>query len=218
MTALDIETIYNVVTRIFKDGQNLTQLEQRDLLNELWRLRTGKTADEFLKNTRNNRKLCIKRGTRAENNQYTGKMGEITMDTDTNSIRVHDGQTRGGVEMARADSVVDMRETDYVVAWQNPTPENNHTWYRRYKSGWVEQGQGMLSGGSAVATTHALPVEMATSNYTVVITSTMSSSSTNHYGIGVDSLTPTSFITRGHFGANGAGNTFSWYVCGMCAL
>lgn len=172
MTALDIETIYNVVTRIFKDGQNLTQLEQRDLLNELWRLRTGKTADEFLKNTRNNRKLCIKRGTRAENNQYTGKMGEITMDTDTNNIRVHDGQTLGGVEMARADSVVDMRETDYVVAWQNPTPENNHTWYRRYKSGWVEQGgRASVTGhGTASNSNIILPIEMASNSYDVVAT------------------------------------------------
>lgn len=218
MTALDIETIYNVVLRMFKDGQNMTQLEQRDLLNELWRMRTGKTADEFLKNTVNNRKLCIKRGTRAENDTYIGQIGEITMDTETKNIRVHDGQTLGGVAMARADSVVDMTGTDYVVAWQLPTTENNHTWYRRYKSGWVEQGQGMLSGGSAVATMHALPVKMATNNYTVIITSTMTSSSTNHYGIGVDNLTATSFITRGHFGADGAGNTFSWYVCGMCAI
>ena len=29
---------------------------------------------------------------------------------------------------------------DYVVESQEPTAENNYTWYRKYKSGWVEQG------------------------------------------------------------------------------
>lgn len=29
---------------------------------------------------------------------------------------------------------------DAVVEYQNPTAENNYTWYRKYASGWVEQG------------------------------------------------------------------------------
>lgn len=29
---------------------------------------------------------------------------------------------------------------DYVIETQAPTAENNYTWYRKYKSGWVEQG------------------------------------------------------------------------------
>ena len=29
---------------------------------------------------------------------------------------------------------------DFVVETQLPTAENNYTWYRLYKSGWVEQG------------------------------------------------------------------------------
>lgn len=29
---------------------------------------------------------------------------------------------------------------DYVVDFQAPTAENNYTWFRKYKSGWVEQG------------------------------------------------------------------------------
>ena len=31
-------------------------------------------------------------------------------------------------------------DIDYVVESQLPTAENNYTWYRLYKSGWVEQG------------------------------------------------------------------------------
>lgn len=28
---------------------------------------------------------------------------------------------------------------DYVIAMQRPTADNGYTWYRKYKSGWVEQ-------------------------------------------------------------------------------
>ena len=31
-------------------------------------------------------------------------------------------------------------DIDYVVEWQTPTSSNNYTWYRLYKSGWIEQG------------------------------------------------------------------------------
>ena len=42
------------------------------------------------------RKLQILRGTTALNNSYTGSVGELTMDTTTNQIRIHDGSTVGG--------------------------------------------------------------------------------------------------------------------------
>lgn len=38
----------------------------------------------------------IRRGTTAENDNFTGAEGEITMDTDKKQLRVHDGQTQGG--------------------------------------------------------------------------------------------------------------------------
>lgn len=36
---------------------------------------------------------------------------------------------------------------DSVIEYQIPTTENNYTWYRLYKSGWVEQG-GIYNNGS----------------------------------------------------------------------
>lgn len=55
---------------------------------------------------------------------------------------------------------------DYVVDFQAPNAANNYTWYRKYKSGWVEQGgymPGQNSGwGSATIT---LPVPMASRYY-----------------------------------------------------
>ena len=53
---------------------------------------------------------------------------------------------------------------DYVIESQEPTAGNGYTWYRKYKSGWVEQG-GVSNGLNAVVT---LPVEMADTNYTLV--------------------------------------------------
>lgn len=40
--------------------------------------------------------LQLRRGTTAENDVFTGAVGELTMDTDKNDIRLHDGVTPGG--------------------------------------------------------------------------------------------------------------------------
>ncbi|MBP9999681.1 MAG: hypothetical protein KBT14_03260, partial [Proteobacteria bacterium] len=48
--------------------------------------------------------------------------------TNTGNITTLDTRTNGMI--------------DYVVESQTPTAENNYTWYRKYKSGWVEQGGG----------------------------------------------------------------------------
>ena len=51
--------------------------------------------------------LQIRRGTTAQNDNFTGLAGEITMDTETKTLRVHDGETLGGVTLARADAIAD---------------------------------------------------------------------------------------------------------------
>jgi hypothetical protein len=49
--------------------------------------------------------LQIRRGSAQANNNFTGLPGEITLDTDASTIRIHDGQTIGGVPLARADQI-----------------------------------------------------------------------------------------------------------------
>jgi hypothetical protein len=49
------------------------------------------------------RKVQLRRGTGAENNAFIGAVGEITVNTTNNSIRVHDGLTLGGSETAKAN-------------------------------------------------------------------------------------------------------------------
>lgn len=105
------------------------------------------------------KQLQLRRGTTVQNDAFTGALGELTMDTDKNQLRVHDGVTQGGHIFG-----------DTVIEWQAPTAANNYTWYRKYRSGWVEQG-GLVApigtGWQTSGTTIALPVEMANDKYYV---------------------------------------------------
>ena len=47
--------------------------------------------------------LQIRRGTTAQNDNFTGLPGEVSFDTDAKTLRVHDGETLGGFTLARAD-------------------------------------------------------------------------------------------------------------------
>ena len=40
--------------------------------------------------------ILFRRGTAAENDAYTGKEGEVTLDLDNKTLRIHDGVTQGG--------------------------------------------------------------------------------------------------------------------------
>ena len=45
----------------------------------------------------------FRRGTTSQNNAFTGAAGEISVDTEVKTIRIHDGATQGGITLARAD-------------------------------------------------------------------------------------------------------------------
>jgi hypothetical protein len=46
--------------------------------------------------------LQLRRGTTAQHASFTGLVGEITVDTDKDTIVVHDGSTAGGIPLAKA--------------------------------------------------------------------------------------------------------------------
>lgn len=50
----------------------------------------------------------FKRGTTAQNDAYTGPAGSITVDTEKNDLRVHDGVTQGGHVIPSATSLSDL--------------------------------------------------------------------------------------------------------------
>ena len=48
--------------------------------------------------------LQLRRGNTAQTAAFTGALAEITIDTDKNTIVVHDGSTQGGHEISGADA------------------------------------------------------------------------------------------------------------------
>lgn len=114
------------------------------------------------------KQVQLLRGTTAENNIFTGEEGALTYNTETKAIVVHDGKTQGGGGFI-----------DTVVEFQLPTEENNYTWYRKYASGWVEQG-GQLP---ASATTITLPVTMANAEYFCLVSYSKTESTTTDFAL-----------------------------------
>ncbi len=104
---------------------------------------------------------------------------------------------------------------DYVVESQFPTAENNYTWYRKYKSGWVEQGGTMtfpVAGASATTKTITFPIEMADTRYTAQPTPIWSQPD-KYYGWVLNSKTTTSMNYIGHNTTQVS--NLSWFVSGM---
>jgi hypothetical protein len=48
--------------------------------------------------------LQFRRGTAAQNNAFTGAVGELAVDTDNKTIRVHDGSTAGGIAIVNVNA------------------------------------------------------------------------------------------------------------------
>lgn len=101
------------------------------------------------------RQVQMRRGSATQHDEFIGAMGEITMDTTAKTLRVHDGVTAGGIPLARRDELG--TAGDVVVE----TGQTDRGWFRRYRSGWVEQG------GTANDANIIFPVEFSTTDYTV---------------------------------------------------
>lgn len=118
------------------------------------------------------RQIQFRRGTASEHNDFTGAIGEVTMDTDNKTLRVHDGETVGGTALAKQSEIPDLGPLDYVIEWQIPNDSNSYTWYRKYKSGWVEQGGTLTierqNANTDLRTNVNFPIEMADDKYQVM--------------------------------------------------
>lgn len=105
-------------------------------------------------------------------------------------------------------------EPDVVVKTQLPTAENNYTWYRLYKSGWVEQGGrgGALENGAKIIT---LPIAMADTNFYAsminMVPATPVIKNYNSIGLYIPNNTQVRFATLATV------TDFAWYITGMSA-
>lgn len=110
---------------------------------------------------------------------------------------------------------------DAVIEFQLPTAENNYTWYRKYKSGWVEQGGIAITNGSN-ATPVTLLVEMTDANYRPFIqgrTGTDGYSNATWQVMPVSTATSTQTSTKFYAQASITGYNldFGWRVEGVAA-
>jgi hypothetical protein len=65
--------------------------------------------------------LQFRRGTSTQNNAFTGALGEITVDTTSDSLRVHDNSTAGGFETnAKQAKYADVAERYHADAVYEP--------------------------------------------------------------------------------------------------
>lgn len=124
--------------------------------------------------------------------QQITNLGDITtlrqsVTTNTGNITTLNTRTNGMI--------------DYVIESQTPTANNNYTWYRKYKSGWVEQG-GKVSGSSNAI----LPKRMSDRNYYVLATCRNTGTAT---AIGINLVNETTLYI------NCSTYDVDWYVCGM---
>ena len=117
---------------------------------------------------------------------------------------------------------VDANEADYVIHYQKPTAENNYTWYRLYKSGWVEQG-GLATAEGGGWSYVTLPIKMADTKATVSVS--VNWSTTAQDGLKVPTyympdVTRIGILIHGRTGQSGVGyysGEMSWQVSGIAA-
>ena len=62
--------------------------------------------------------LQFRRGTTSQNNGFTGAVGELTIDTDTDAIILHDGSSAGGIEIVPAGTIVAFGNATAPTGWR----------------------------------------------------------------------------------------------------
>ena len=108
--------------------------------------------------------------------------------------------------------VVALEERDYVVSSQEPTSANGYTWYRKYKSGWCEQG----GTKKASIKTITLPIVMKNNGYQGQVTGGDNNYSINY--IMRDLTTTSCVVTARTTGGNDFDNWYGyWQVSGYAA-
>lgn len=201
----------NVLTRLVDRVENdheFQPYERRAILNTMYEKMCGVQMQEILDDANKSHNLVPKRGDGAVNDAYTGVPGEITVDMDAKTVRVHDGETTGGIAMAR---VADMNG-DWVVESQLPTAENNYTWYRKYKSGWVEMGGYVLKNAGTTSVIVNFPIPFSVTP-TVHITKVIDSAATEQNSIVVRTVSLDKFSIN----KLTTNNYVYWNAFGVCA-
>lgn len=131
------DTTHRMIDAI-DNNNDLSTSDLRAMRNTMMKKMCDVSLDDFMAHRRANHRLLIKRGTDSENNAYIGKNGEITVDTDKKTLRVHDGETTGGIALAKYDELPNPQDiilatipdytngTECVFLSETTAPENGY--------------------------------------------------------------------------------------------
>lgn len=105
---------------------------------------------------------------------------------------------------------------DYVIEKQDPTSANGYTWYRKYKSGWVEQGgTGTSHQYNTTARNVTFPIIMQDTKYQVLLVAGETTQQSWDFGVRVGIRYTNGLDVRGGTNSNSAYNgPFFWQVSG----
>lgn len=103
------------------------------------------------------RTIQIYRGTKAQNDAYTGSVGELTMDTDNNDVRIHDGSTLGGHPIGYHPDLLDWKWADHQL--------NDIQWLRADTFSWQDGGVYEAAYQHLEDEYNALPIDHASSTF-----------------------------------------------------
>lgn len=118
---------------------------------------------------------------------------------------------KGYVDVEREDRI----EDDYIIEYKKPTPTDN-TWYRIYRSGWIEQGgvtQGTIASGNAVFTIQFAKQFSILPVITAKYLATQGNGSEILSDARVDGFTFEARSASGNFQTNNKG--LMWTACGF---
>ena len=165
LSAADKALVVNALLRLVGEDV-LTVLEKRDIIHEITNLLTGFNITDIVNDTTNRRRLLLK-GLAADE-EYTGLPRELVFDPATKTIKIF-GETTADDTIIGAAPDIDIEELltdmDYVI----DSGETDGVWWRKYKSGWVEQGGKLATtytgtGNKSMLIT--LPISMTDSGFT----------------------------------------------------
>lgn len=118
--------------------------------------------------------LQLRRGTTAQSDAFTGSIAEVTVDTDRNSLRVHDSVTQGGTELASLKTAIPLLPSAASVAGIDTFPVIQSGVARKATKTQILDGiaNANISAGAAIAlnklATGALPTGITVASANLV--------------------------------------------------
>ena len=115
----------------------------------------------------------FRRGTTGQNNAFKGAIGEVTVDTDKNTLRVHDGAITGGTSLLKTDGTNSEFSIGSLTSCALKFANDHNTGI--YSTG--ADNIGLVTGGVARLTIDSLG--SSTFHGNVIVNGTLSATSTD---------------------------------------